>query len=114
MIDNQYCLKRVLGRGGSSKVFLATDGYQNVAIKAIRKDKNFTTTAAKLMLAREHELLQKLFAHPNIINSLETCVEGVLNYEGQSESILYNVLEYAENGPLSKFIRVSGTLEEEI
>lgn len=40
MIDNEFELTKILGRGGSSKVFLANNSQGNqVAIKAIRKDK---------------------------------------------------------------------------
>lgn len=42
MIDNEYKLIKVLGKGGSSKVFLAHDSQGNAfAIKAIRKDKQY-------------------------------------------------------------------------
>lgn len=115
MIDETYELIKVLGKGGSSKVFLARDESKNLyAVKALRKDKNFTSEASKQMLEREHDLLIKLADHPNIINSLMTCCEGTLKYHEESEKICYNVLEYAQNGVISKYIRYTGALEEEL
>lgn len=66
------------------------------------------------MLAREHYLLERLSAHPNIIKSLKMDLNGVLEHEGQRESIVYNVLEYARNGTLSYYIRHTGALEENL
>ena len=91
------------------------DNNENIyALKVIRKDKNFTKDSSKILLQRENELLQKLEWHPNIINSVGYKCEGLLTHEGKSESIHYNVLEYASNSTLSKFIRCTGGIEEEL
>eukprot|EP00344_Euplotes_crassus_P006541 CAMPEP_0197000240 /NCGR_PEP_ID=MMETSP1380-20130617/5230_1 /TAXON_ID=5936 /ORGANISM="Euplotes crassus, Strain CT5" /LENGTH=72 /DNA_ID=CAMNT_0042417465 /DNA_START=23 /DNA_END=241 /DNA_ORIENTATION=- len=71
MIDNEFTVKKVIGMGGSSKVFLALNKEgQKVAIKAIRKDKNYKRATACNMLQREHDMLEKLVDHPNIISPL--------------------------------------------
>lgn len=115
MIDNQFELTKILGKGGSSKVFLANDlEGKNVAIKAIRKDKNYAESAAAVMLQREHEILQKLEGHPNIIKSFAVNLDGLVFTNSESESVMYNVIEYAKYGAISNFIRFTGALEEEI
>jgi serine/threonine protein kinase len=115
MIDNQFTLLNYIGKGGSSKVFLAKDlDNQKCVIKVIRKDKNYHPSVAKSMLLKEHTLLQNLQEHPNIINSYSVNVNGVACLESESENIMYSVLEYAEHGPLSNFIRLTGGIEEDI
>lgn len=115
MIDNQFVLSKVLGKGGSSKVFLAQDSENNKwAIKAIRKDKGIIQEAAAAMLVREHELLQKLSDHPNIIKSYKVNLDGMVQAGEDTESVMYNVLEYAKHGALSNFIRYTGGIEESI
>jgi serine/threonine protein kinase len=115
MIDNEFEISKLIGMGGSSKVFLAQNSFgQKVAIKAIRKDKNYTKAAAAAMLEREHEMLQKLEDHPNVIKSLGINFDGVVVLKNESESIMYNVLEYAPHGALSNFVRYTGGIEEEI
>lgn len=115
MIDSEFEISKVIGMGGSSKVFLAhTSEGHKVAIKAIRRDKNYTKSAASAMLKREYEMLQKLEAHPNIIKSLGGNFDGEVVLKNESENIMYNVLEYAQHGALSKFVRYTGGLEEEI
>jgi serine/threonine protein kinase len=70
MIDNEYKLVKTLGSGGSSNVYLAIDSDNTeVAMKIIRKDKKFSDSYASHLLIREHEMLQKLEGHPNIIKS---------------------------------------------
>lgn len=115
MIDGEFEINKVIGMGGSSKVFLAhTSEGHKVAIKAIRKDKKYTKSAASSILKREFEMLQKLEAHPNIIKSLGGNFDGEVKLKSESENIMYNVLEYAHHGALSKFVRYTGGLEEEI
>ncbi len=115
MIDGEFEINKGIGMGGSSKVFLAhaSEGHK-VAIKAIRKDKKYTKSAASSMLKREFEMLQKLEAHPNIIKSLGGNFDGEVKLKNESENIMYNVLEYAHHGALSKFVRYTGGLEEEV
>ena len=115
MIDNKFRLISYLGKGGSSKVFLAKDelGF-NWAIKIIRKDKNYPVDVADNMLKREHKMLSSLKSHPNIIKSYGINLDGVATMDDDCERIKYHVLEFAESGPLSNFIRYTGPLEESI
>lgn len=113
MIDNTYELIKVLGKGGSSKVFLATTASgQRVAVKAIRKDKSYCEIAASAILEREHEILNRLEGHPNIIKSFSSKTDGLVVVKSQSERIMYNVIEFAKNGALSNFVRYTGALNE--
>jgi serine/threonine protein kinase len=115
MIDNEFELTKILGKGGSSKVFLANNSQgDQVAIKAIRKDKRYSASAAASILQREHDILQKLRGHPNIIQTYGINLDGMVILEEESENIMYNVLEYAQNGALSNLIRHTGGIEEEI
>ena len=115
MIDNKFELTKILGKGGSSKVFLAHDCEGNrVALKAIRKDKKYSQAAASAMVEREHEMLQKLEGHPNVIRSFGVNLDGVLSANEQTENIMYSVIELAKNGALSNFVRYTGGIEEEI
>lgn len=115
MIDNEFSLLKILGKGGSSKVFLAQDSQgAKYALKAIRKDKNYESHAAAAMIEREHELLQMLDSHPNIIKSYMMNLDGEVVANGKSESVMYNVLEFAKHGALSSFIRFTGGVEEYI
>jgi len=109
MIDNEYTLKTILGRGTSSKVFLAnnSEGHQ-CAIKVLEKK------WSKRMTEREHSTLVKLEKHPNIINALAYNTEGVIKIRDNTELVRYSVLEYAQNGCLSDYIRHCGPIEEEV
>jgi carbon catabolite-derepressing protein kinase len=113
MIDNQFALINYIGKGGSSKVFLAKDlrGTKCV-LKVIRKDKNYTSTMAESLLCREHEILQSLQEHPNIIKSHGVNVDGFAVMDDESENIMYSVLEYAAHGSISNFVRYTGGIEE--
>ena len=115
MIDNKFKLVSYLGKGGSSKVFLAKDKLRNkYAIKIVRKDKKYSTAISEKLIMTEHQVLINLKYHPNIIKSYEINLDGTATMENESENIMYNVLEYAENGPLSNFVRYTGAIEEGI
>jgi serine/threonine protein kinase len=115
MIDNEYKLVKTLGSGGSSNVYLAIDSDNTeVAMKIIRKDKKFSDSYASHLLIREHEMLQKLEGHPNIIKSNSLNWEGKLVYHDKTESVMYLVLEYAKHRAISDFIGTTGGLEENI
>ncbi|CAI2374546.1 unnamed protein product [Moneuplotes crassus] len=113
MIDNYYKVIKVVGKGGSSKVILATDPEGNkVAIKVIRKDKKYTTTSAKILLDKEVLVLTVFDGHPNVIKCLGTQPHGIISINNKAESIMYNVLEYAENQTLSSYVKKTGPVEE--
>lgn len=116
ILDRNFHLQKTIGQGGSSKVFLGLDLNQNkFAVKVIRKDKGYTYEHSSKMIIKEHNLLQTLKEHPNILKSYHVSLEGTLEKEGSYEKdIMYNVLEFAEHGSLAFFIRITGPLEEEI
>lgn len=115
MIDGKFKLIKELGVGGSSKVFLASDGIRNqYAIKILRKDKKYTYSRGATMLKKEHWIMSKLAEHPNILNSFYSNPDGMLKTKRKDESVQYNVIELAENGPISKYVRITGAIEEEL
>ena len=102
MIDNKYALKKFIGMGGSSKVYLAQDEMgQRVALKVIRKDKKYSKAYATTMVKREHDMLRKLADHPNVICSLGINYDGLYTSNSQTEPVIYSIIELAENGSLS-------------
>ncbi|CAI2381197.1 unnamed protein product [Moneuplotes crassus] len=115
MIDNTFELKKILGKGGSSKVFLATDAAQmQVAIKTMRKDKKYSQQVIETLVKREADMLSTLEGHPNIIRCMGSELNGTFTMHNKSEPVVYNVLEYAENGAFSAFVRSTGPIEEQI
>jgi serine/threonine protein kinase len=115
MIDNKFVLKKCLGQGGSSKVYLAKDeSGQQVAIKILRKDKKYGYKRGSTMIQKEHAIMTKLESHPNILNSFYSNPDGQLKSASKKEDVLYNVIELAENGPVSSFVRITGSIEEDL
>lgn len=113
-IDN-YNVKKVLGQGGSSKVLLVEDSFGNqYALKALRRDKKYTYERGLKLLKREHCITTRVENHPNILNSHFSNPDGVLAFGTKQEQIMYNLIEYAENGALSSYIRITGPIEENI
>lgn len=58
--------------------------------------------------------MSKLDEHPNILNSFMTNPDGVLKNGVREEPVMYNLIELAENGPISKYIRITGAIEEDL
>lgn len=58
--------------------------------------------------------MSKLCSHPNILNAVYSNPDGKMNIAGKTEDVMYNLLEIAENGPISNFIRVTGPIEEDL
>ena len=115
MIDNQYYLTNILGRGASSKVFLASDcNDETFAIKVVNVTDKLPYKAACVMAVREAEILESIEGHPNIIKAFDTNLQGVITHNGQSETVVYTRLEHAANGAISDFVRYSGPLEEQV
>jgi len=90
---NQYVLKKIIGRGGNSVVYLALNinNNKNYAIKVIpfkkseEKDRN---------TALEISIMKKI-NHTNIIKLYEV-IEDVNEYR------IYLIMQYMENGPIVK------------
>jgi len=116
ILDRKFYIQKTLGQGGSSKVFLGVDSESHkYAIKILRKDKGYSFEHGANMIMKEHMLLQNLKEHPNILKSYHASLEGTLEKEGETEKeIMYNILEFAEHGSLSFFVRTTGHLEEEV
>lgn len=116
ILDRKFRIQKTLGQGGSSKVFLGVDSDNHkFAVKILRKDKGYSYDHGSSMIKKEHMLLQTLKEHPNILKSYHYSTDGSLEKEGEIEKeIMYNVLEFAEHGSLSFFIRTTGHFEEEV
>lgn len=115
MIDNTYTFQEVIGFGGSSKVFSAVDQNDNkYALKAIRKDKGYESELESMMVLREFLVMDHVGEHPNIIKHFGCNPEGVLELDGMTQSICYNVMEYCDHGSLSTIIKHTGAVEEDI
>ena len=115
MIDNKFKLVSFVGQGMSSKVFLVRDWLNNkVALKIIRKENIPDLHKAKKMILNEWKALQMVQNHPNILNVNEINFDGIATLDWENEEISYLVLDYAEHGPLSNFIRITGGLEEDV
>lgn len=115
MIDFEFKVESILGRGGSSTVFLVSDSANDqYAIKTVNSGFRGSKTMSAAMLEQEHYMLNQVEEHPNIINSLCVNTSGEIISEDESvHQIHYIVLEYAAKGALSTFIRVTGSLQEE-
>lgn len=115
MIDDTYTLQEIIGFGGSSKVFSATDENMNkFAIKAIRKDKGYEANTESMMVLREYLVMEHIGEHPNVWKHFSCNPEGTLQHGGELQTISYNVMEFCENGSLSTIIKRTGAIEENI
>lgn len=115
MIDNNFKLDMLLGTGGSSKVYSCHDPTGNIfAAKIIRKDKKFSESLAKSLLNTEMEIMQEMFDHPNILNGIFSNTDGTFKVNGQSESIMYCIIELAKKGAIKTFVKRSGSFEENL
>lgn len=115
MIDDIYQVKSILGQGGSSRVLRWIDREEtHYALKVIKNEKNFSSEKVEKMLFKEYYVSEILKDHPNILKCLNWVTTGKLNTGNSTQDVRYNVLEIAKNGSLSRFIRATGPLEEEL
>lgn len=84
------------------------------AIKILRKDKKYSYERGSRILKKEDWILKKLSKHPNILKSYFCNPDGSMLSNGKKDDIQYNILEHAENGPISHFVRITGWIEEEL
>ena len=85
------------------------------AIKAIRKDKGYTREVATKLIELEVQTMLNVGSHPNIVNIVDSNAFGVARLPVSGlEEVKYIVLEKCANGSLSKYIRHTGPLEEQI
>ena len=76
----EYVIKRILGNGSMSTVFLARDGTgHEVALKVFQEGPNVSTTMIE-RFRREAEASKQLRHHPNIITVFATGQEGTCHY----------------------------------
>ena len=115
MIDNRFQLVNILGKGASSKVFLAKDETEaTYAVKVISPSPQISYRLGCAMAQREHEVLEYFEGHPNILRSFGVNLQGVISNGDRSEGVIYNLLEHATNGAIANFIRYTGALEEDV
>ena len=115
MIDNTFLIGDLLGVGGSAKVYSvdADDGNQ-YAMKIMRKDKDYTTEQAQKLVKHEYHTMTQLPSHPNIISWVGYNDKGDAYLNDGVHQTQYLVFEKCQNGTLSKIIRQTGPLEEDI
>ena len=87
---------------------------EKFAVKVIRFDKQQSITRGAMMLEIEYSRMKIFDDHPNIIKSYYWDSNGVLEMNGDCMGVMYNVIEFAENGSLANIIRYTGGLGEEI
>lgn len=115
MIDGIYQVQSILGQGGSSRVLRCTDTNEtHYALKVIKNEKNFSWEKVEKMLSKEYYISELLNSHPNILKCLTSVTNGTLDSGAALQNVKYNVLEVAQNGSLSRFIRGTGPIEENI
>lgn len=116
MLDREFVLETFIGQGGSSKVYKAIHPLtnQDYAIKILRKDRGISSEKGEIIMREEHDRMVMLQGHPNILKSYGTFPNGRLSIEYGTTDVLYNVLELAENGTFSKFIKTTGGLGEDL
>lgn len=115
MFDQDYQIVSLIGMGGSSSVYHVIDNIgTHYAVKAFRRDKNVHYRQSMSMLKNEHSILTHIDEHPNILKSFAINMNGQVTLETQKCDTMYNLLELAENGSLSHFVKKTGPLEEEI
>ena len=111
---DQFMLEKLIGEGGSSKVYLATHLETNVkvAIKVLKNDKEFTKVKGAQIVEDEHKIMKTIEGHPNVLKSYFSNSAGILKSGFESKEVMYNAIELADNGSMSKIIRNTGGLDE--
>lgn len=107
IINSRYVLRRKLGRGGFSEVWLADDIRSNgghnkeVAIKFYHPDPRYSELYNKVLL-NEYQILSQI-DHPHLVRALDMNL---------SHRPRYVVLQYIRNGSLSELLRRRSNLGE--
>lgn len=115
MIDETYQVEKLIGFGGSSKVYLVSDQFDTkYAMKVVRQDKGYTEKFSEKIVFREYFVMDRLSLHPNILKCYAWVQEGFIRSESGSLPIMYNLLEYCPNGTLSNLLKSTGKLTEEV
>lgn len=115
MIDNTYALGKILGLGGSSRVFEATDQQGNeLALKIIKVSKQADAKKAPSLILQECLTYSKIGSHPNILNISSCNPEGIWVMGDVVGPVSYMTLEKCANGTLARIVRHTGPFEETI
>ena len=107
IVAGRYVLRRQLGRGGFSEVWLADDTRSNgghnreVAIKFYQPTPEFSDLYNKV-LRNEYRILSQI-NHPHLVSALDMNL---------SHKPRYVVLQYIRNGSLSEMLRGQHSLGE--
>ena len=112
-IDSKYIIKRKLGSGGTSSVFIVTEKHKNNNIEYVAKvlkdiDDEIIINQYNNEIKYLTELKQKSI--PNIINIIDSGEGPIIRKDkndGKPEIRKYIVLEYAKNRQLFDFILYS-------
>lgn len=115
MLDQTYTIGKLLGCGGSSKVYSVTtkEGLE-LAAKIIDSSKIKNHEKSYSMIMGESLVYDLLGFHPSIVNSAGCNPEGVIKVDNKDHIIRYMLLESCKNGTLGRIIRKTGALEEKL
>ena len=110
----QFLLEKLIGKGGSSKVYMAINIETNekVAIKILRNDKGFTKIQGTQVIEEEHKRMKTIEGHPNVLRSYYFNSVGIMSLKFEYKDVMYNVIELAHNGSMSNIIKRTGGLGE--
>jgi serine/threonine protein kinase len=116
MLDSKFIIEKWVGQGGYSRVYdwSHPETNQNFAIKIVRKDKDIENERGVQIMREEHEKMQMLQGHPNILQSYGTVSNGKLVSDIGQIEVTYNILELAENGTFLRYIKETGGLGEHL
>lgn len=95
LLQNRYRTVRILGEGGNGIVVLADDERLNRRVALKRLNPAIVDARSKVRIQREALIMARL-AHPNILKIFDAF---------EDDSILYLVMEYANNESLADLLR---------
>lgn len=82
MIDETYKVEKLIGFGGSSKVYLVSDQFDTkFAMKVVRQDKGYTKQFSEKIVFREYFVMDRLSLHPNILKCYSCVQDGFIRSE---------------------------------
>ena len=103
VLGGRYCIIRLLGQGGMSRVYLAEDSRLGVQVAV--KENLQATPEARRQFEREARILARL-SHPNL--------PGVIDhFADQQTGRQYLVMDYVEGEDLQALVKRTGPLPEQ-
>ena len=106
----KYEVKRLLGKGATGSVYLASDpfGQRDVAIKVLEKlSTNPEEARRQLRFFQNEAALAGKLRHPHIVSIYDAGLEDV----SAGEPLRYLVMEVVDGPPLTKYCERSGLLD---